>query len=129
MQFSLPLSQADWLVFLVAAVTALLGLLALFAPRLVMAALRLDTSPAHPEAVAEIRGTLGGFWLGTGIVALLFYDQPFVQWTIGAVWLFAAFGRLVSILADSGSTPVNWAVLAVKIAFAAACLNPTFGLV
>lgn len=129
MQFSLPLSQADWLVFLVAAATALLGLLALFAPRVVMAAMRLDTAPAHPEAVAEIRGTLGGFWLGTGIVALLFYDQPFVQWTLGAVWLFAAFGRLVSILADSGSTPVNWAVLVVKIAFAAACLNPTFGLV
>ena len=129
MQFSLPLSQADWLVFLVAATSALLGLIALFAPRLVLAALRLDTAPAHPEAVAEIRGTLGGLWLGTGLVALLFYDQPFIQWMVGAVWLFAAFGRLVSILADSGSTPTNWAVLLVKIAFAAACFNPTFGLV
>lgn len=129
MQFSLPLTQADWLPFSVACVTALFGLVALFAPRVVLKALRLDTAPAHPEAVAEIRGTLGGFWLGTGLVTILFYDQPFVQWMMGAVWLFAAFGRLVSILADAGSTPFNWAILILKAVLAGLCLAPTFGLI
>jgi hypothetical protein len=92
-----------------------------------MRALRLETAPAHPEALAEIRGTLGGFWLGSGLVAVLFYDQPFVQMALGAAWLFAGFGRLVSILADAGSTAANWALLVLSLVLAALCLMPVLG--
>ncbi|WP_185984459.1 DUF4345 family protein [Aureimonas mangrovi] len=129
MQFSLPLYAADWLPFVAAALTTLFGLAALLAPRVVLMALHLDTAPAHPEAVAEIRGTLAGFWLGTGIVALLFYDQPFLQMTLGAAWLFTGFGRLMSILFDAGATVANWALLALNAVLAALCLAPVLGFV
>ena len=127
MQFSLPTYTADWLPFSVAAFTFLIGLFALFAPVTTLRALRLDTASAHPEALSEVRGTLAGFWLGTGLVTLLFYDQPLVQMVIGAAWLFAGFGRLVSILSDAGSTLFNWALLALNLILAAFCLAPVFG--
>ncbi|WP_209740690.1 DUF4345 family protein [Aureimonas populi] len=129
MPFSLPIHQADWLPFLAAAFTVLIGLAALFAPRLLLAVLRLDTAPAHPEAVAEVRGTLAGFWLGTGLVTLLFYDQPFVQMALGAAWAFTGFGRLASILSDAGATVPNWLLLALNLLLAAMCLAPVFGYV
>lgn len=128
MQFSLPIYPADWLPFAAAGLTVLFGLLALFAPRAVLRVLRLDTAPAHPEAVAEVRGTMGGYWLGTGLVALLFYDQPFVQMVVGAGWLFAAFGRVVSILSDAGATPANFLLLVLNLALAVLFLNPVIGL-
>lgn len=129
MQFSLPLYPADWLPFLAAAFTVLIGLFALFAPQTMLKVLRLDTAPAHPEAVSEVRGTIGGFWLGTGLVALLFYDQLFVQMVLGAGWLFAAFGRVVSILADRGSTFPNWLLLALNLALAVLLLMPVLGFI
>ena len=128
MQFSLPLYPADWLPFVAAGLTVLFGLAALFAPRLVLRLLRLDTAPAHPEAVAEVRGTIGGYWLGTGLVAVLFYDQPFVQMVVGSGWLFAAFGRLVSILSDAGASVPNFLFLALNLVLAFLFLNPVVGL-
>lgn len=129
MSFSLPTYTADWLPFAAATLTLLLGLFALFAPHAAVRLLRLDTAPAHPEAVAEIRGLLAGFLIGPGLATLLFYDQPFVQMVLGAAWAFAAFGRLVSILVDAGFTLANLILLLFSLALAAMCLAPVFGLV
>ncbi|HEY9057939.1 MAG TPA: DUF4345 family protein [Aurantimonas sp.] len=129
MDFVLPQTNADILPFSVAAMTVLFGLIALFAPRITLRALRLETSQRHPEALSESRATIAGFWLGVGIVTLLLYNQPFVQMTLGAGWLFTGFGRLVSILSDRGSTAYNWLMFFLALALAAAALAPVFGLV
>lgn len=129
MEFALPQTNADMLPFAAACVTVLFGLIALFAPRITFRALRLETSPRHPEALSESRATIAGFWLGVGIVTLLLYNQPFVQMTLGAGWLFTGFGRLVSILSDRGSTAYNWLMFFLALALAAAALAPVFGMV
>ena len=65
--FPWPMSQGEWLAWSVAAVTLLFGLLMLFAPRLMLRALRLQASPNHPEAVGEARATISGFYIGVGM--------------------------------------------------------------
>lgn len=129
MEFVLPETNAGLLPFAAAAVTVLFGLVALFAPRITLRALRLATVERHPEALSEARATIAGFYLGVGILTLLMFDQPFVQMALGAGWLFTAFGRLVSILSDHGSTVYNWLLLLLNLALAAMPLAPALGFV
>ena len=112
-----------------ACITILMGLVALFAPRITLRLLRLETRQTHPEALAESRATIAGFWLGVGIVTMAFYNQPFVQMALGAGWLFTGFGRFVSILSDRGATLFNWVFLLVALALAGAALAPVFGFI
>jgi aspartate racemase len=53
--FPWPMSDGEWLAWSSAAVTVLLGLFSLFAPRLALRLLRLAPSERHPEAVGEVR--------------------------------------------------------------------------
>ncbi|MCC4295922.1 AGROH133_08824 family phage infection protein [Aurantimonas coralicida] len=129
MDFALPQTNADMLPFGAACITILMGLVALFAPRITLRLLRLETRQAHPEALAESRATIAGFWLGVGIVTVAFYNQPFVQMALGAGWLFTGFGRFVSILSDRGATLFNWVFLLVALALAGAALAPVFGFI
>ncbi len=116
--FPWPFSQGEWLAWSSAAVTVLFGLVALFAPRLTFKVLRLETRPDHPEAVAEARATMSGFWLGTGICCILL-AQPLLYMALGVSWALTAFGRLISMLSDRGNTVYNWVWLVLEIALAA----------
>lgn len=127
--FPLPQTRADAIVYAAAAVTTLLGLFALFAPRLTLRALRLDTHALYPEAVAEGRSTIGGFQLGVGLMTLMFFDEWTLPLVLGVAWLFAAFGRLVSILADGGSSVYNWLFLLLNFVLAGAPLAAALGFV
>jgi uncharacterized SAM-binding protein YcdF (DUF218 family) len=69
--FPWPLSQGEWLAWSVAAFTLLVGLLMLFAPGLTLKMLRLQTASNHPEAVAEARATMSGFYIGVGLASIL----------------------------------------------------------
>ncbi|RFC62066.1 DUF4345 domain-containing protein [Fulvimarina endophytica] len=129
MQFSIPTDLPGLLPFCAAAVTVLLGLFALFAPGLTLRALRLQPRETRPEAIGEPRSVIAGFWLGVGIVALLFFDQMFIQLCLGAGWLMSGFGRFVSILSDDGSTFVNWITCILMLLLAFAALAPAFGFV
>lgn len=129
MEFTLPQTNADLLPFAAAAATVLFGVFAMFAPRLTLRLLRLTTLSLHPEAVAEARATIGGFYIGTGLMALLLFDQPMVQMVLGAAWLFAAFGRLVSILSDQGGTAFNVVALVLALALAGLPFASAFGFV
>lgn len=126
---TLPQTTPDLLPFIAACISILYGLIALFAPRLLLRGLRMDTVGAATIGLSEIRGTLAGFPLGTGLVTLFFFDQPFVQMALGAGWVFTAFGRFVSILSDDANRPVNWLRLLIDIGLAALCLAPVFGFV
>lgn len=126
--FPWPTTNGEWLAFASAAVTVALGLLMFFAPRLVLRAMRLRTAETHPEAVAEARATMAGFYLGLGLCVLLL-AQPFLYMALGVCWLLTAFGRLVSMLSDQGNTAYNWTLLVLDIALAALPLAFFFGLV
>lgn len=128
MEFSFPwpMTNGEWMAAGTAAFTALLGLLMFFAPTLSLRALRLRTSDTHPEAVAEMRSTIAGFYLGIGICCI-FLAQPLFYLALGASWLLAIFGRIVSMLSDSGNTLYNWVFLLVQVVLAALPLGFFFG--
>lgn len=128
MEFALPwpTSQGEWLAWGCAAFTALIGFLFMFAPRLSLRALRLQTAEAHPEAVAEARATMSGFYLGVGLCCILL-AQPLLYIALGFSWLFTAFGRLVSMLSDRGQTLYNWIFLVIDVVLAALPLAFGFG--
>jgi uncharacterized membrane protein HdeD (DUF308 family) len=127
--FTLPQTNADLMTYIAGAVTALFGLVALFAPVTMLRALRLTTHSAHPEAVSEMRSTVGGFYLGMGLMVLMFFEQWAMPMMLGVAWLFAAFGRLVSILSDKGSTFYNLVFLLLDLVLASLPLAAAFNLV
>lgn len=126
--FPWPFSQGEWLAWSSAAVTVLFGLILFFAPSLSLRLLRLQTTPEHPEALAEARATMSGFYLGLGLTCILF-AQPMLYIALGASWALTAFGRIVSMMSDRGNTIYNWISLALEIALAALPLAFAFGLV
>lgn len=126
--FPWPMTNGEWLAWTSAAITILFGLLMFFAPRITLRVLRLQTTEAHPEALAESRATMAGFYLGVGLCALLL-AQPFLYMTLGLSWLFTAFGRIVSMLSDRGNTFYNWVWLVLELVLAALPLGFAFGLV
>ena len=126
--FPWPFSHGEWLAWSSAVVTVLFGLILFFAPGLSLRLLRLQTTPEHPEALAEARATMSGFYLGLGLTCILF-AQPMLYIALGVSWALTAFGRIVSMMSDRGNTLYNWASVAVEIVLAALPLAFAFGLV
>ncbi len=126
MEFYLPETLGGWLQFASAIITIFFGLLLMFAPRISFRILRLQTHPDHPEAIAEGRGTMAGFYLGLGLCCILF-NQPLIWLALGISWGFTAFGRLISMMSDNGNTPYNWISLAMEVALAAMPVLEAFG--
>ncbi len=128
MEFYWPETQGEWLQWISALVTIGFGLMLMFAPRLSLRILRLETHPNHPEAVSEARGTMAGFYLGLGLACILF-AQPWTWLALGMSWAFTAFGRLISMMSDRGNTLYNWIALLMEIVLAALPLIAAFGYV
>ncbi|MFC4623741.1 DUF4345 domain-containing protein [Daeguia caeni] len=128
MEFYLPTTTGEWLAWSVAVVTAVFGLLLLFAPGLMLKVLRLQPVNERPEAIAAVRANLAGFHLGLGLGCLIF-AQPFLWLVLGVAWGFTLFGRLISILSDKGSTLQNWLAAIVEFLLAAGPLLYAFGFV
>ncbi|PWJ85008.1 uncharacterized protein DUF4345 [Pseudaminobacter salicylatoxidans] len=124
--FPWPMTQGEWLAWTSAAVTVLFGLLLLFAPRISLRVLRLQPIEAKPEAVAEARATMSGFYLGLGLCCILL-AQPMLYMALGFSWLFTAFGRVISMLSDQGNKPYNWLWLLVALVLSALPLAFVFG--
>lgn len=126
-EFYWPSSTGELLAFSSAAVTLIFGLMLLVIPRRSLNVLRLQTAPAHPEAVSEARGTMAGFYLGSALSAMLL-AQPLIYLVLGAGWAFTAFGRLVSIVFDRGFTTYNLVSVLIEAALAAAPLLYAFSM-
>jgi uncharacterized membrane protein HdeD (DUF308 family) len=127
-EFPWPTSNGEWLAWSSAAVTILFGLIMLFLPKIGLRILRLQTAPEHPEALAEARATMSGFYLGLGICCILL-AQPLLYLALGFSWLFTAFGRIVSMLSDRGNTPYNWISVVVELVLAGLALAFSLGFV
>jgi uncharacterized membrane protein HdeD (DUF308 family) len=127
-EFPWPTSNGEWLAWSSAAVTILFGLIMLFLPKTGLRILRLQTAPEHPEALAEARGTMSGFYLGLGICCILL-AQPWLYIALGFSWLFTAFGRIVSMLSDRGNTLYNWISVVIELVLAGLPLAFSLGFV
>ena len=127
-EFPWPITQGEWLAWSSAAVTILFGLIMLFLPKIALRILRLQTVPEHPEALAEVRGTMAGFYLGLGICCVLL-AQPWLYIALGFSWLFTVFGRIVSMLSDRGNTLYNWISLVIELVLAGLPLAFSLGFV
>jgi hypothetical protein len=128
LSFPWPMSQGEWLAWISAVVTVLLGVFFLFAAGTGLKALRLQIAPDRPQALAEVRGRVAGFYLGLGLAAILL-AQPLIYMALGFSWAFTAFGRLVSMLSDGGGRLYNLVLLVVEVVLAALPLLFAFGLV
>jgi len=126
--FPWPMSEGEWMAWAVAAFTLLFGLMMLFAPGLTYRLLRIQARPDHPEAVAEGRATMSGFYVGVGLAAILL-AQPLIYLTLGLCWALTAFGRIVSMLSDDGNTLYNWVWLVIEAALAGLVLAYALGFV
>lgn len=126
--FPWPASQGEWLAWASAAITVALGLIFLFAPRIGLRMMRLQTPENHPEAVAASRATIAGFYLGLGLCALLL-AQPLLYLALGFSWAFTVFGRIVSMMSDRGNTLYNWVATILELALAILPLAFAFGFV
>ena len=127
-EFPWPTSNGEWLAWSSAAVTILFGLIMLFLPKIGLRILRLQTAPEHPEALAEARATMSGFYLGLGICCILL-AQPLLYLALGFSWLFTAFGRIVSMLSDRGNTLYNWISVVIELLLAGLALAFSLGFV
>lgn len=126
MEFYIPTERMEFLAFCAAAVTAVIGLAFLFAPRLTYRAVGIDLREGRRGGYAEARSTMGGFHLGLGLACLLL-AQPMVYLALGAAFALAAFGRILSMLSDGGNTVANWVLLIVQIVLSALPLAYVFG--
>jgi hypothetical protein len=124
--FPWPMTQGEWGAWGSAVVTLFFGVVLLFAPVLSFRLLRLRTREDKPEAISEARSTMAGFYLGVSLCCILL-AQPMLYMALGFSWLFTAFGRLISMLSDSGNTPFNWVLLVLEIALAGLPLAFVFG--
>jgi len=87
-----------------AAITAGLGVMGLVRPA--AAAAFTSLQPRGLLGVSEIRATYGGFFLALGAFAL--YSQATIAFgVLGAAWIGAAVGRLVSVAVDRSYAPKN----------------------
>lgn len=130
MQFAFPwpVTQGEWLAWSSAVVTVLFGLLLLFAPRISFRLLRLTTNERYPNAIAEARSTMAGFYLGLGLCCIIL-AQPLLYMALGASWGFTAFGRLIAMMSDGANTPYHWVSILLDLALAILPLAFAFGLI
>lgn len=128
MEFYLPNTTGEWLAWSTAVITALAGVIMLFAPGITMRLLRLQPINGRPEAYSSIRAVLAGPYLGIGLGCLIF-AQPFLWVVLGAVWGFALFGRFISMMSDKGATFYNIVAAVIEFALAAGPLLYAFGFI
>lgn len=104
-----------------AIITVGFGLICLVAPRYSLGLIHLQTTPERPEAVAEGRGTLAGFYLAVGLLCLVAPSSA-AYWALALGWLFTGFGRGVSIVLDKGRTKFNFGSILFEFGLGVAAL-------
>jgi len=128
-EFVWPQTDGEWLAWSSALIMVLSGLWILFAPRRWMDFVGLRTATNHPEAVAQMRGPLGGGRIGLGLAILILHPQPLLYLALGSAWFFTSLGRLISIFADKGHTKYNWISLIIEGILAFFAFAYAFGLI
>lgn len=126
MEFQLPVETGEQLAFGAAVFTVMIGLMMAFAPGFSLRILGFARPEGSTAAYSEMRSSLGGFYIGTGLTALLM-GQPFLYFGLGASFAIAAFARVISILSDRGTTLRNYILLVVQIGLAGLPISYAIG--
>ncbi|MEM9734090.1 MAG: hypothetical protein AAF903_11490 [Pseudomonadota bacterium] len=95
---ALPTSSGEWLAFMVLLIALAGGLMTLFAPRTIMAWTGLAPAEGRDFGFSEIRGPLGGFYVGVSLYLLMATPRPYIVLTFG--FGFACLGRITAFLLD-----------------------------
>ena len=104
-----------------AALTLALGMLGLIAPGRAAALVKL--SARTHAGRSEFRATYGGLFIGLAMVPLL-TQSTLAFATVGAAWVCAALGRVVSIALDRALSPKNWLAVGFEGGIGLLCLFP-----
>ena len=96
-----------------------LGLDALINPGWASRLVRLKPADGSVEGRSEFRATYGGlFFLSHGFVVLALFTRQsgadLASAVIGAAWLGAGLGRIISITFDGAASSLNWVNLTVE---------------
>lgn len=100
---ALPTSSGEWLAFMVLLIALAGGLMTLFAPRTIMAWTGLATAEDRDFGLSEIRGPLGGFYVGVALYLLLATPRPYIVLTFA--FGFACLGRITAFVLDRVRNP------------------------
>lgn len=128
MEFYFPTELGEQLAFGAAVVSAVIGLVIMFAPGVMLRLFGLQFLTERRDGLALVRSSLAGLYLGFGATALLL-AQPMVYLAFGASFALVVFGGILSILSDGGATMRNSLLLVVHLVLAALPLIYVFGLV
>lgn len=126
MEFYFPTEFGEQLAFVSAVITALIGLVVMFAPGLTLRFCGLQPREGMAEGFAAAR-SYGGMLFGFAAGALLL-AQPMVYLAFGAALAMSVFGRILSVMSDGGSSLRGILLLVVAAALASLPIAYVFGL-
>ncbi|EFL89602.1 DUF4345 family protein [Ahrensia sp. R2A130] len=95
---ALPASLAEWAVMGVALIALAGGLVTLLDPRRIMAWTGLSLTPGRAFGLSELRGPLGGFYVGVALYIILSTPRPYIILTLA--FGFACLGRVLAFVLD-----------------------------
>ena len=95
---ALPTSLGEWAAMGVALIALVGGLVTLLDPRRIMAWTGLSLTPGRMFGLSELRGPLGGFYVGVALYIVLSTPRPYIILTLA--FGFACFGRVLAFVLD-----------------------------
>lgn len=125
MELYFPTELPEQLAFVAAGIVALIGLFTMLFPAPLLRAGGFTTGEVGAEGFGATRST-GGLHLGLGLAALAL-AQDFTYLMLGIGLAFGAFGRLLSVFLDRGTTGRNLLVLVLQLGLAGLPLGYVFG--
>lgn len=134
LNFALPHGAiVEWVIFLVAGLTLILGLISLLLPAVALKILKLKPNAQKLHVVGEVRGVLAGFYTALGF-ACLFFNDPFIAKQFASIilagaWLLTGIGRFISIIVDRGATLYNFAGVIFEVGTGAVLVGLILGLI
>lgn len=123
--FQMPEDRPGQIVFAAATVMAALGFVCMFAPGVMMLTAGLSIGEGRSRVIASARA-LGGMLLGAGGVALL-ANNPMCELALGAALAVSIFGRILSLIFETGRYVFQGIALVLSIVGAAIFLGHVFG--
>ncbi len=122
-----PANLAEWIETICAAITVLIGLILVVAPRLLLPISTNGSNTVDAVMIFILRGHLAGLLVGLGLAAILL-QQPLIYLALAVSWGFSAIGQLVSLVVDRHLSVTWFFMLMLKSALAVFAALPVFGI-
>lgn len=120
-----PEDQTGQIVFFAAIAVFALGFVCMFAPGVIMLMAGLSIGEGRSRVIASARA-LGGMLIGTAGVAIL-ANNPMCELALGAAFAVSVFGRILSLIFETGRYVFQGIALVSSIMGAAIFLGHVFG--